>query len=126
MEVPDFNNFIANGMVIHNCEHHMATFYGKCHVAYLPKDKVVGVSKLARLVDIYSKRLQIQERMTEQISEAIMKYLQPKGCGVLVEAIHLCTRARGVSKQNTIMVTNSLKGVFLEQAVREEFLRLIK
>lgn len=109
------------------CEHHVVPFFGKCHIAYIPDKKVVGLSKLARLVDVYAKRLQIQERMTEQISIALMEYLQPQGCGVMIEAAHLCTRMRGVEKQNSIMITSSLKGNFLtDQKVKEEFFTLIK
>lgn len=94
------------------CEHHMLPFIGKAHVAYLPDEKVVGISKLARLVDIYARRLQIQERLTDQVTEALMKYLKPKGAVCIIEAQHLCMRMRGVSKQNSVMVTSSIKGVF--------------
>lgn len=109
------------------CEHHMLPFFGKAHIAYIPDKKVIGISKLARLVEIFSRRLQIQERITEQITSTIMEVLQPKGAACVLEAQHLCMLSRGVEKQNSMMVTSSLKGIFLEKpAVREEFMRLIK
>lgn len=109
------------------CEHHMLPFFGKAHIAYLPKDKVVGISKLARLLEIYARRLQIQERIGQQVSSAIMKYLKPQGCGVVLEAQHLCMTARGVGKQNSVMVTSSLEGSFLTDGqVRDEFLRIAR
>jgi len=109
------------------CEHHILPFFGKAHIAYIPNEKVIGISKLARLLDIYSRRLQIQERLCQQITEDIMKYLQPKGAACIIEAQHLCMKMRGVQKQNSIMVTSSLKGVFLESpSSREELMRLAK
>ena len=109
------------------CEHHILPFYGKAHVAYVPTEKVIGISKLARLVDVFSKRLQIQERIGEQVTEALMKFLQPQGAACIIEARHMCMCARGVNKQNSIMTTSSLKGCFLEdRAVKEEFINLIK
>ena len=109
------------------CEHHILPFYGKAHVAYLPDKKVIGISKLARLVDGYAKRLQIQERLGEQVTDALMRYLQPQGAACIIEATHLCMRMRGVSKQNSIMTTSSLKGVFLtNNEVKNEFLNLIR
>jgi GTP cyclohydrolase I len=109
------------------CEHHMLPFFGKAHVAYLPGDKVVGISKLARLVDIYARRLQIQERLGEQITTALMEYLHPKGAACIIEAQHMCMRMRGVSKQNSIMITSSLKGAFLDDStLRTEFMTLIR
>ena len=109
------------------CEHHMLSFSGKAHVAYLPNKKIIGISKLARLVDIYARRLQIQERIGEQVTTALMKYLKPKGAACVLEAGHLCMKCRGANKQNSIMVTSSLKGVFKEDMkAREELLRLIK
>ena len=110
------------------CEHHMETFYGQVHIGYLPKDRVMGVSKFARLVEIYSRRLQIQERMTQQIADAIMKYLKPLGVAVVVKGIHLCMRARGIQKQNTEVITSVMLGKFREEdesALRNEFLTLI-
>ncbi len=109
------------------CEHHMLPFFGKCHIGYVPKGKVFGVSKLARLVDVFARRLQIQERMTRQIATQIMESIVPEGVGVVVEAQHLCMLMRGVEKQNSTMVTSSMLGSFRrEQATRLEFLNLIK
>lgn len=110
------------------CEHHMLPFYGKAHVAYIPAHgKIVGISKLARLVDIYARRLQVQERICEQVTDALMDILSPKGAACVIEAVHMCTCMRGVGKQNSVMSTSSLKGVFLkDNAVRQEFMNLIK
>jgi len=111
------------------CEHHMETFYGQVYIGYVPKDKVLGVSKFARLIEIYARRLQIQEIMTQQIANDIMKYLEPLGVAVVVKGIHLCMRARGVEKQNSEMVTSVMLGKFRdlsEDALRNEFLTLIK
>ena len=107
------------------CEHHIVPFYGKAHIAYIPNGKVVGISKLARLVDCFARRLQIQERMSQQIADAIMTHLKPVGCGVIVEGIHLCMRSRGVAKQNSTMVTSALRGEFKNPEVRAEFLKLV-
>jgi GTP cyclohydrolase I len=107
-----------------HCEHHMVPFYGKAHIAYIPGERVVGISKLARLVECFSRRLQIQERMTEQIATAIEGHLSPKGVAVFIEGRHFCMTSRGVEKQNSIMVTSSLKGCCLESAARMEFLLL--
>ena len=113
------------------CEHHMLPFIGKAHIAYIPDKKVIGISKLARLMEIYSRRLQIQERLTNQIAESLMLLLRPIGAACIIEAQHLCMRMRGVEKQNSTMLTSSLKGVFIEDsskwiAAREELMRLIK
>jgi GTP cyclohydrolase I len=108
------------------CEHHMLPFFGRCHIGYIPKGTVFGVSKLARLADMYARRLQIQERLTEQISSAIMKAIAADGVAVMIEARHLCMMMRGVEKQNSMMVTSSLLGVFRESpATRQEFFSLI-
>ena len=108
------------------CEHHMLPFFGKCHLGYIPKGRVFGVSKLARLVDVFARRLQIQERMTQQIAQQIFEIIEPEGVGVVVEAQHLCMRMRGVEKQNSQMVTSSMLGSFRkETATRMEFLSLI-
>ena len=107
------------------CEHHLLPFYGRCHIGYLPDGKVFGVSKLARLVDVFARRLQLQERLTEQISKVVMEEVGAKGVGVMIEARHLCMMMRGVEKQNSTMVTSSVLGVFRENlATREEFLGL--
>lgn len=108
------------------CEHHMMPFSGKAHVAYLPGERVVGLSKLARLVDCYARRLQIQERMTHDIAGAIMNHLQPLGCGVVVEASHGCMTCRGVKKEGATMVTSALGGDFHHPATRAEFMALIR
>ena len=107
------------------CEHHMLPFYGKAHIGYLPSKKVVGVSKLARLLEVYARRLQIQERIGQQITEAIMKHLRPTGCGVVIEAKHFCMVARGVGKQDSVMATSSMVGSFREPTVKSEFFRMI-
>src|SRR5665213_2659541 len=105
------------------CEHHMLPFFGRCHIGYIPNGKVFGVSKLARLVDMYARRLQLQERLTEQISRVVMDSIDAKGVGVMIEAKHLCMMMRGVEKQNSVMVTSSVLGVFREHlATRDEFL----
>lgn len=109
------------------CEHHLLPFFGRCHIAYLPRDRVFGVSKLARLVDMYSRRLQLQERLTEQISHAVMDSIDAIGVGVIIEARHLCMMMRGVEKQNSLLTTSSLLGTFRNNpATRQEFLSLIR
>ena len=108
------------------CEHHMLPFFGRCHIGYVPSGRVFGLSKLARLVDMYARRLQLQERLTEQISQEIMESIDAIGVGVMIEAQHLCMMMRGVEKQNSIMVTSSVLGTFRESvATREEFLALV-
>jgi GTP cyclohydrolase I len=117
---------VKNIEVYSMCEHHMLPFYGRCHIGYIPTGKVFGVSKLARVVDMFARRLQLQERLTEQISSAIMETINATGVGVMIEARHLCMMMRGVEKQNSVMVTSSVTGTFREsQATREEFLSLI-
>jgi GTP cyclohydrolase IA len=107
------------------CEHHMLPFFGKVHVAYIPRNRIVGLSKLPRVVDIFARRLQVQERMTEQIADALSEVLNPQGVGVIVEAYHLCMMMRGVEKQNSKTITSAMRGVFLEDMrTRDEFLRL--
>ena len=107
------------------CEHHMLPFYGKAHVAYIPNGSIVGISKLARLVEVFARRLQIQERLTTQIADSLMDIIMPIGCGVVIEAKHFCMVSRGVNKQNSIMETSTLRGIFKEPDVKQEFLKLI-
>jgi GTP cyclohydrolase I len=107
------------------CEHHMLPFFGKVHVAYIPNGRIVGLSKIPRIVEVFARRLQVQERMTGQIAAALMDVLQPQGVGVIIEAYHLCMMMRGVEKQNSKTITSAMHGVFLEDLrTREEFLRL--
>lgn len=109
------------------CEHHMLPFFGKAHIAYIPKEKVIGISKLARLMEIYSRRMQIQERIGEQITSDIMKHLDAQGAACVIEAQHLCMKMRGVNKQHSVMITSSVKGAFMDNAVaRQELMELIR
>ena len=109
------------------CEHHLLPFFGKAHVAYIPHHKIVGISKLARLVDVYARRLQVQERLTNQIANTIMEELDPLGVAVVIEAEHLCMRMRGVEKQNSMILTSTLLGAFrTRQETRQEFMTLIR
>lgn len=108
------------------CEHHLLPFFGRCHVGYLPKGKIIGLSKVARIVDVYARRLQVQENLTKQIAEAIQKYTDGRGVGVVIEAKHLCMMMRGVEKQNSSMITSYMLGAFRREiSTRSEFLSLI-
>ncbi len=109
------------------CEHHLLPFFGRCHVAYIPTKKVIGLSKIPRLVDVFARRLQIQERLTNQIAETIMETVKPQGVGVIIEAKHLCMIMRGVEKQNSVAVTSAMLGAFRDDGqTRAEFLRLVR
>jgi len=104
------------------CEHHLLPFYGRCHVGYLPKDKIIGLSKIPRVVDVFARRLQVQERLTNQIGETLSKAIDANGIGVIMEATHLCMTMRGVQKQNSYATTSCMIGNFLEAKTRQEFL----
>ena len=109
------------------CEHHMLPFFGKAHVAYIPKGRIVGISKLARLVEVFARRLQVQERLTDQVADALMNVLEPHGVGVVIEAQHLCMMMRGVEKQHSKTITSAVRGNFrTDQKTRDEFLRLVQ
>jgi GTP cyclohydrolase I len=109
------------------CEHHLLPFFGKCHVAYIPNGKVLGLSKIPRIVDVFARRLQVQERLTSQVAETIRERVQPLGVAVVVEATHLCMAMRGVEKQNAVTTTSSMLGVFHHDArTRQEFLKLVQ
>lgn len=109
------------------CEHHLLPFFGRAHVAYIPDGRIVGLSKLPRIVEVFARRLQVQERLTDQVADAVMDVLRPQGVGVVVEALHLCMAMRGVEKQNSKTVTSALRGVFRDDhRTREEFLRLVQ
>ena len=121
------NMIIARDIEIYSlCEHHMLPFFGRCHIGYIPQNMILGISKLTRIVDVFSRRLQIQERLTAQIAREIMKSINAQGVGVVMECQHLCMMMRGVEKQNSVMITSSVLGCFHdESATRSEFLSLI-
>jgi GTP cyclohydrolase I len=107
------------------CEHHLLPFFGRAHVAYIPNGRIMGLSKVARIVDVFARRLQVQERMTDQIADAVMDVIRPHGVGVVIEAAHFCMMMRGVEKQNSRTVTSALRGIFRDDSkTRDEFLRL--
>jgi GTP cyclohydrolase IA len=108
------------------CEHHMLPFFGKVHIAYIPKAKVIGLSKLPRLVEVFARRLQVQERLTRQIADAIQEAIDPQGVGVVIEARHLCMMMRGIEKQNSSTVTSAMVGCFRQKETRAEFLSLVR
>lgn len=108
------------------CEHHMLPFFGKVHVAYIPNDKVIGLSKIPRLVEVFARRLQVQERMTRQIADAIQEAIEPQGVGVVIEARHLCMMMRGIEKQHSSTVTSAMVGCFRQKETRSEFLSLVR
>lgn len=108
------------------CEHHLLPFFGKAHVAYIPKGKIIGLSKIPRVVDVFAKRLQIQERLTDEVADALMRVLEPRGVGVVLEASHLCMMMRGVEKQHSKTVTSSMRGAFLSGSTKDEFLKLVQ
>lgn len=108
------------------CEHHLLPFYGRCHVGYIPQNKVVGLSKIPRVIDVYARRLQVQERLTNEIASALVKGINPAGVGVVIEAYHLCMMMRGVGKQDSFTMTSAMHGVFRNLETRSEFLSLIK
>lgn len=108
------------------CEHHLVPFFGKIHIAYIPDGKIVGVSKLARITDMFARRLQVQERLTNQIADALVDALQPKGVAVIAEGVHLCMVARGVEKQHATMTTSAMRGVFLDLPTRMEVMSLLR
>jgi GTP cyclohydrolase I len=109
------------------CEHHLLPFFGKCHVAYIPDGRIIGLSKVARLVDIFARRLQVQERLTHEIAQTLLESLKPKGVAVVMEAQHLCMQMRGVERQNSVAVTSSMLGIFRDNtSTRSEFMSLIR
>ncbi|MGH7700735.1 MAG: GTP cyclohydrolase I FolE [Gemmatimonadales bacterium] len=126
-EEPHENMVCVRDIEIYSlCEHHLLPFFGKAHVAYLPNGRIVGLSKIPRVVEVFARRLQVQERLTDEVADALMRVLQPHGVGVVIEAYHLCMMMRGVEKQNSKTVTSAMRGAFRDDAkTRDEFLRLV-
>ena len=126
-EEPHENMILVRDIELYSmCEHHMLPFFGRAHVAYLPDRRIVGLSKIPRIVEVFARRLQVQERLTDQVADALMEVLAPRGVGVVIEASHLCMMMRGVEKQNSRTVTSALRGAFRDDpATRAEFLRLV-
>ncbi|MBM4188488.1 MAG: GTP cyclohydrolase I FolE [Gemmatimonadetes bacterium] len=125
-EEPHDNMILVRDIEVYSlCEHHMLPFFGKAHIAYLPNGRIIGLSKIPRILEVFARRLQVQERLTDQVADALMEVLEPRGVGVVIEAAHLCMMMRGVEKQNSTTVTSALRGCFTDDArTREEFLRL--
>jgi GTP cyclohydrolase I len=127
MSVPGTQTFFANGMAVHNCEHHLAAIFGVAHIGYIPNGRIVGLSKLARVADIFARRLQVQERLTNQIADALEEHLKPQGVAVIIQARHFCMESRGVEKMGSATVTSAMRGVFRQEPeARAEFMSLIK
>ncbi len=117
---------VRNVEIYSLCEHHLLPFFGKCHVAYIPRGKIIGLSKIPRIIDVYARRFQVQERLTSQISDCLMHFLEPQGVGVVIEAYHLCMMMRGIEKQSAFAKTSSLLGDFNKAPTRSEFFDLIR
>tara|TARA_R100000781_G_scaffold106034_2_gene69958 strand:+ start:124 stop:678 length:555 start_codon:yes stop_codon:yes gene_type:complete len=107
------------------CEHHLLPFYGVCHIGYIPNKKIIGLSKMPRLLEVFARRLQVQERLTDQVADSLMEHLDPLGCGVIIKSKHMCMVCRGIQKRNASMITSSIRGIFFQSHVKDEFSELI-